>query len=95
MTLVRRLSTFCRTVKRSGSAPHTYQCFVKGIEQCMGPFQRFVLAKERQVNELDQLVHPVTIVNLHHELRDHFTAIEHLYQIYENVTLDLDQHSSN
>lgn len=94
MTYVHRLATFCRTVKSSKSGPHTYQCFVEGIQQCMDPFQRFILAKERQVNELDQLVHPVTIVNLHHELREHFTAIEHLYKIYENVTLDLNGHSS-
>ncbi|XP_037037056.1 gamma-tubulin complex component 5-like [Bradysia coprophila] len=97
MTLVRRLDTFCRSVKRleQKSPPHTYQCFVDGIEQCMGPFLRFVLAKERQVNELDQLVRPVTIVNLHHELREHFTTIEHLYKIYHNVTLDFNQYPNH
>lgn len=94
MTLVHRLLTFCRTVKQAvNSAPHTYQCFAEGIQQCMEPFQRFVLAKERRVNELDQLVHPVTIANLFHEMREHFETIAHLYQIYRNVTLDFNKES--
>lgn len=95
MTLVHRLLTFCRTVKRrvNKNAPHTYQCFAEGIHQCMEPFQRFVLAKERQVNELDQLVHPVTIANLLHDIRMHFETIAHLYKIYENVTLDVDRYA--
>lgn len=95
MTLVHRLHTFCRTVKQAVNkcAPHTYQCFAEGIQQCMEPFQRFILAKERRVNELDQLVHPVTIANLFHELREHFETITHLYQIYQNVTLDFNKYS--
>lgn len=93
MTLVHRLHTFCRRVKQT-SSPHTYQCFAEGIRQCLEPFHRFVLAKERQVNELDQLVHPVTIANLFHEMQEHhFATILHLYKIYQNVTLDFNQYS--
>lgn len=97
MTLVYRLKSFCRAVKRGNEKPppHTYQCFVEGIGQCLEPFKRFILAKERQVNELDQLVHPVTIANLHHQMLEHFTTIAHVYHIYQNVTLDFNQYSSN
>lgn len=95
MTLVHRLLTFCRLVKQAANKgpPHTYQCFAEGIQQCLDPFHRFVLATERKVNEMDQLVHPVTIANLFHEMRAHFEAIAHLYKIYQNVTLDFNRYS--
>lgn len=95
MTLVHRLRTFCLAVKHPSGRdpPHTYQCFVEGIQQCMTSFNLFILDKERKVNELDQLVHPITIANLLNDMREHFETILHLYKIYQNVTLDFNQYS--
>ncbi|KAJ6635484.1 Gamma-tubulin complex component 5 [Pseudolycoriella hygida] len=98
MTFIHRMRTFCESVYRSKEkrAPHTYECFAEGIRRCLEPFETFILAKERQVLEPEQLVRPLTIARLFNQMNhEYFEKINYLYQIYQRVTLDFKQYSSH
>lgn len=96
MALVRKFRIFCESITQPNSKPpHTYECFAEGIKQCLGPFYNFILAKEKQVNELEQLVRPLTIAKLITEMEVHFQTISYLDKIYEKVILDFNRYPGN
>lgn len=92
MTILLRLKVFCNNVNEpiGKSPPHSYESYVKAVQQCIQPFIDYLILKEEEI-VLQCASNTTTILTLQRDMNPFFQYLQDLYKIHLAVTLDYNQ----